>query len=455
MRKIIFLLIVYFNISNISLANENWSNDKIYPTTINTAENYIFQKHYQIRQKKQDDEYPYQTLQGIWYNQNLGFVGIYQDIENLKNFKMFLIKSPIGYGLSKFKGYEPETFYKTQRDHEGTLEGTISSIENLDSKTDIFTINNKVWFLQKDGSYTYQNSTGSIELLSKAHFKWTRTDNENDKNDFFVKVSDYWFQVTLSKFTTKKMDELEIEVNNTGVFIYFDTKVKNNIVTDKFFNFAYTGDVDTGKIERDINGEFNTIDAIRCVPKGSGKALPNKLYYYSTKGKPVSKIIKPKCDPMKISYSDYNHYKNNKYYWIIGITLSLLIIFFYMKYYRNQQLLEHNKTNKKKFGSYSELKSYRLEVEEKEAKKDRIKLEKERKIEDAKLEKETKKEEARIKAEERRLDREEKRNEKLENSGNDDYDNTIMDKIKRLKRLYKNGTLSKAEFEKAKNKLLK
>ena len=37
----------------------------------------------------------------------------------------------------------------------------------------------------------------------------------------------------------------------------------------------------------------------------------------------------------------------------------------------------------------------------------------------------------------------------------DDYDNSLMDKVKRLKRLYKNGTLSKAEFEKAKNKLLK
>ena len=31
----------------------------------------------------------------------------------------------------------------------------------------------------------------------------------------------------------------------------------------------------------------------------------------------------------------------------------------------------------------------------------------------------------------------------------------LMNKIKRLKRLYNNGTLTKAEFEKAKNKLLK
>lgn len=36
-----------------------------------------------------------------------------------------------------------------------------------------------------------------------------------------------------------------------------------------------------------------------------------------------------------------------------------------------------------------------------------------------------------------------------------DYENSIMNKVKRLKILYKNGTLSKSEFEKAKNKLLK
>ena len=36
-----------------------------------------------------------------------------------------------------------------------------------------------------------------------------------------------------------------------------------------------------------------------------------------------------------------------------------------------------------------------------------------------------------------------------------EYDDSLMDKVKKLKRLYKNGTLSKAEFEKAKNKLLK
>ena len=38
---------------------------------------------------------------------------------------------------------------------------------------------------------------------------------------------------------------------------------------------------------------------------------------------------------------------------------------------------------------------------------------------------------------------------------NENIDGGLMNKIKRLKSLYDNGTLNKAEFEKAKNKLLK
>ena len=46
--------------------------------------------------------------------------------------------------------------------------------------------------------------------------------------------------------------------------------------------------------------------------------------------------------------------------------------------------------------------------------------------------------------------------EKKESFGNDEEeDNSLMSKVSRLKRLYNNGTLTKAEFEEAKNKLLK
>ena len=66
------------------------------------------------------------------------------------------------------------------------------------------------------------------------------------------------------------------------------------------------------------------------------------------------------------------------------------------------------------------------------------------------------KEETKLKIEERRLEKEEKRKENLKYKESETtYDHSLMDQVKRLKRLYKNGTLSKAEFEKAKNKLLK
>ena len=46
-----------------------------------------------------------------------------------------------------------------------------------------------------------------------------------------------------------------------------------------------------------------------------------------------------------------------------------------------------------------------------------------------------------------------KKKSKIQN--NENIDEGLMNKVKRLKSLYNNGTLTKAEFEKAKNKLLK
>ena len=40
-------------------------------------------------------------------------------------------------------------------------------------------------------------------------------------------------------------------------------------------------------------------------------------------------------------------------------------------------------------------------------------------------------------------------------TSNENTDEGLMNKVKRLKSLYNNGTLTKAEFEQAKNKLLK
>ena len=44
---------------------------------------------------------------------------------------------------------------------------------------------------------------------------------------------------------------------------------------------------------------------------------------------------------------------------------------------------------------------------------------------------------------------------KPKTTNKENLDEGLMNKVKRLKSLYNNGTLTKAEFEKAKNKLLK
>ena len=82
------------------------------------------------------------------------------------------------------------------------------------------------------------------------------------------------------------------------------------------------------------------------------------------------------------------------------------------------------------------------------------------KAEEAKLEKERKAKEIKIKAEERKQAIKEKKameheSKYSENNEKDSFDASLLQKIKKLKRLYKSGTLTKVEFEKAKNKLLK
>ena len=154
-----------------------------------------------------------------------------------------------------------------------------------------------------------------------------------------------------------------------------------------------------------------------------------------------------------------NHQKHlrNQSLIVIGISIFLIgFMVFMVNLNRKNLLLAHNQNHKLKFKTYSEFQEYKKKIEEKESLKQAKKEEKERKAEEAKLAKEAKAEEIKIKAEEKRLEREEKRNEKTKfKELEDDYDDSLMDKVKRLKSLYNNGTLTKAEFEKAKNKLLK
>jgi len=93
---------------------------------------------------------------------------------------------------------------------------------------------------------------------------------------------------------------------------------------------------------------------------------------------------------------------------------------------RTKEVEQYNKKYNKNFKTWEELEKYRkIEMEkiiekEEKAKKEKKRTEKEKIVED----------------------------EEEENV-------SLMSKVKRLKSLYNNGTLTKAEFEQAKNKLLK
>ena len=447
MKKISLLFILSFFIFFNTFANEYWSNKKEGPTNIEEAETYIYQKYLDITPSDERAK-DLSRFTGIWYTQNLGFVGIYEDSFKSNIFKMLLIKAPFGYGANHV--YDRETVYKSHIDHEGTIESTIIKNKYKNGKGEYIS-HNKYWYIQNDGSYEYKTKSGKIKFLTDDIFVHT-VKSENSK-DFFYKITPRIKKIFKDIDNSKQISEFQIETGNSGMFIYFDTKINKDFIEDKFYNLN-SASVDVGKIYRGIDKvQINGIDYITCY--NTGLMYYNTADYDSatdTSGK-KPKYISATCEPLKISYSDYVHYKNKQYYFTFGIFITLVILFLFIKSKRNRELYEHNKESKNKFKTYSELKEYRHKIEERESEKQAKKEEQRIKAEQIKYEKEIKAEEAKAKTEEKRLEKEER---KKEISNKDDSDDvSLMEKVKRLKRLYDSGTLSKAEFEKAKNKLLK
>ena len=144
-----------------------------------------------------------------------------------------------------------------------------------------------------------------------------------------------------------------------------------------------------------------------------------------------------------------------EFLFVLGLIGMAAGTFLLMRRQHNKDLDDWNKENKKKFETYQELKTY---LREKEL--DQLRSEKE-KIIKAKLggwyykerEREAAKERARFRKE---LEDKIKRAPKKESFAKTTFSGGgLTSKITRLKKLYKSGTLTKDEFEKAKNKLLK
>ena len=120
---------------------------------------------------------------------------------------------------------------------------------------------------------------------------------------------------------------------------------------------------------------------------------------------------------------------------------------------RKKDLSDYNKKNKIKFKDYSEYQEHIQEIADIEWEKNRNKEELEYKAQTAKR----KADEVKRLKEEQKLEAEELRRDRLDQDDDlsEEDNGSLSGKIRRLKSLYKNGTLTKAEFEQAKNKLVK
>ena len=158
---------------------------------------------------------------------------------------------------------------------------------------------------------------------------------------------------------------------------------------------------------------------------------------------------------------------------IVVLAIPTLGVAYLVKKTHDKDLDEWNKENKKKFSNYGDLKIHLKDLEDKandeernEAsrlrddrrdKKQREINEQSYKDEEKSYDKKQAKERARFRKElEDKIKEEEKRAPKKESFAKTTFSGGgLTSKITRLKKLYKSGTLTKDEFEKAKNKLLK
>ena len=458
MKKIISVILLSIFFFNSSYAEKYWSNKKDGPTNIKEARGYIFsilEKDY-----PKDASFDWPKLYGIWYSHQLGFVAIHPTYYKSKIYKMRLIKAPKGYGLNHLATKEQlSEYYKSSKDHEGTIEGTI--IQNGKN----FTGYNKRWWIQNDGSYKYTTSKPArIIFNSNYQFVYQRQaytgiDGKSyPKNtEIFNKISPRSYDIfkVIKKIdSSKKISDFQIESRKGGLFIYFDSKYDNStkIIKDKFIDIGANNDHSAGKIFRNTTDDkINGIDYIYC--SNSTGLIYSKVVNDVVK---VEKKYKASCDPLKINYSSFLYYKYRNFIYVLGALLFGLIIFFIIKFKNKNELANYNKKNKKKFETYLEYKEHLQILSDIEWKKDQKQQEKEKKAQEIIR----KAQEAKRLKEEQKLEAEEKRREKLERepvpvSIEESNDDNLMGKIKRLKVLYKNGTLTKTEFEKAKNKLLK
>jgi len=447
MKKIISLVLLSIFFFNSSYAEKYWSNKKDGPTTVKEAKTYILSKLLKITPNDAPLIDP--PLHGIWYSSNLGFVAIYPlSNDSDTSYEVKLISAP--------RWIKDENI-KSTKYHEGTTEGTI--VQNGENN---YLGYNKMWWIQNDGSYKYTTNKGKIVLKSENQFIYKRESHRDPNGKTHPKFDESFYKISFNKSyniiqflekNDKSRDVSDYDIlhfDDGGLQIRLnkekareDKSDKNKYIQINVDGSVYIGIYTWDKIDKSIL----IWDSIYCKD--------NILYIQNTKYFPDKKL-KSYCDPLKITYSTFLYYKYRYYLYGFGTILIILIWLYLAKKYRKKELANYNKKNKKKFETYLEYKEHLQILLDIEWEKDQKQQEKEKKAQEIIR----KAQEAKRLKEEQKLEAEEKRREKLERepvsvSVKDDNDDSLMSKIKRLKALYKNGTLTKAEFEKAKNKLLK
>ena len=454
MKKIIILIVLSIFFFNFSYAEKYWSNKKDGPTTVEDAEKYIFSNCLKTAPKDTDTDAVYhcvfknKPLYGIWYSVNLGFVAIYPLSNDSKiSYKVKLVSAP---------RWMKDEDIKSIRDHEGTTEGTIFQ----KGKNNYFGYN-KTWWIQNDGSYKYTTNKGKLVLKSENHFIYTREAHTGPNGKTYPKYDEYFYKISPNKSYDiikflKKYDKSR-DVSDYDMFNYEDgslhirlnkEKDKEKSGKNKYIQISSEGAIFAGTYTWDKNDKSKIIwDSVYCQN--------NILYIQNYKYIPDKKV-KSYCNPLKITYSTYLYYKYRNFIFILGALLLGVIIFYTIQFGRKNELTNYNKKNKKKFATYSDYKEHKQKLADIKWEKDQKEQEKERKAQEAirkAQEEKDLKEQKRLEAAEKRKEQLEKKSQSV--SVDEDNNDNLMGKIKRLKVLYKNGTLTKAEFEKAKNKLLK
>ena len=312
-----------------------------------------------------------------------------------------------------------------------------------------------------------------IEAKAKREYEANvkKKEKERNKRNKITYLKDKTYEVTVNilidTYPTKYHGEWIFEdkqiVNEAvfGVATAINTSIYDIAIAGQFWGTGYYFSNALGEKKYIQSGESYLL-CKRAKSSINPYGFLSYVYFdYVTKmGTNSRKILKVLtleekiCYPNLLNIYDYKNYiekkkdaqKNKKIAWTVALILLFSSIVYVFISKRKNSIIDYNKKHKTKVKTYSELQALLTKEQERyylrQDKKDR---------KEALLLK--KNEEVKRKAEKtKRL-----KDEKLEKTPdlNIEAGNNLLSKIKRLKSLYEKGTLSKEEFERAKNKLLK